>query len=290
MADQSVVRVLADRGLVVGHVPATVPTAADLRPQVLDIAHRGSSGSSPENTLAAVELAVAQEASFVEVDIQRSADGELVVIHDTTLVRTTDAVRVFPDRAPWMVADFTKPELDMLDAGSWYPGFTGEPIPTLDDIIDTVGPHAGLLLELKSPALYPGIELQLADNLLSRGDWLGSALGDERLVVQSFDHVSLRNLDVLAPEIPKGLLFRRRPTTAELASASAWATQINSHRWVTDQALVHEVHSLGMSINVYTPNTPRAMRRALARGVDGVITDHPALLRRVRAGGASTAA
>lgn len=130
------------------------------------VAHRGSSGSAPENTIAAVELAVHEQASFVEVDVQRTGDGELVVVHDTTLARTTDVARVFPDRAPWRVGGFTRAELDRLDAGSWCGSeFLGEPIPTLSDVLDTVGGATGLMLELKAPKLYPGIEAQGVDEL-----------------------------------------------------------------------------------------------------------------------------
>src|SRR5919206_4176055 len=84
------------------------------------VAHRGASGQAPENTLAAVRRAVELRVDRVEVDVQRTKDGVPVVIHDTTLARTTDVRRVHPRRAPWLVGDFTLAEIQRLDAGGWY--------------------------------------------------------------------------------------------------------------------------------------------------------------------------
>ncbi|WP_281259550.1 glycerophosphodiester phosphodiesterase family protein, partial [Streptomyces glaucescens] len=94
------------------------------RPAV--IAHRGASAYAPENTLAAVDKAAELGIEWVENDVQRTKDGELVVIHDDSLRRTTDVETVFPDRAPWQVRDFTAAEIARLDAGSWFgPAYAG---------------------------------------------------------------------------------------------------------------------------------------------------------------------
>src|SRR5690606_3104315 len=137
------------------------------------IAHRGASGYAPENTLAAVEAADRLDTTWVEVDVQRTADGELVLVHDTTLERTTDAEEVFPDRAPWDVADFTAEEIARLDAGSWFgEEFAGEPVPTLGEALATLEANdQKLLLELKDPELYPGIEEEVLAELAEAG-WL----------------------------------------------------------------------------------------------------------------------
>ena len=248
------------------------------------VAHRGSSGSAPENTIAAIELAVHEQATFVEVDVQRTADGELVVVHDTTLARTTDVTRVFPDRAPWRVGEFTRAELDRLDAGSWYGSeFLGEPIPTLSDVLDTIGGVTGLLLELKAPKLYPGIEAQIVDELSTRDEWLTGALRSDRLVVQSFRRRSVRAFADLAPDIPTALLFWRRPTSVELRAASWWVRQVNLSHRVADRRLVDQVHALGMTTGLYTVNTADRMHDCIGLGADAVITDHPRLLQDVLA-------
>lgn len=269
--------------LVVGLCAVTTAApayAGNHDPSVTDIAHRGSSGSAPENTVAAVEFAVDQHASWVEVDVQRSADGELVIMHDTTLARTTDAEEVFPDRAPWNVGDFTLEELRRLDAGSWFsPDFAGEPVPTLREVIEALGRRSGLLLEFKAPELYPGIEAAIAEEFESIPGYLRSALRGDRLVVQSFNHDSMRTFDGLLPEVPTGLLFGERPTDEQIVEASSWAEQINPSYRVVDQDVVDAVHDNGMTISVYTIDTGQLMRQYVNLGVDGIITNYPGVLR-----------
>lgn len=258
------------------------PESRSHRHDVVDVAHRGSSGMAPENTLAAVELALAQRAGFVEIDVQRSADGELVVMHDTSLARTTDAEQVFPGRAPWNVGDLTLAEIRRLDAGSWFdPEYAGEPVLTLREVVEAIGGRAGLLLEVKAPSLYPGIETEIDKELRSVPGYLARALATDRLVVQSFDHASMRAFHDLSPEVPVGLLFGSRPTAAQLDEAAGWAEQVNPSYRVTDAALVEAIHERGMTISVYTLDTGRLMREYLAMGVDGIITTYPVVLREV---------
>src|SRR5690606_19884477 len=122
-------------------------------------AHRGASADAPEHTLAAYELALKHGADYVEPDLQMTRDGVLVCLHDTTLERTTDVARVFPDRATlvngkktWPVADFTLAEVRKLDAGSWKGArFAGARVPTFQQMIDAVKGKAGVIPETKAP-------------------------------------------------------------------------------------------------------------------------------------------
>ena len=115
------------------------------RPTV--IAHRGASSYAPENTLAAVDKAAELGVEWVENDVQRTKDGELVVIHDDNLKRTTDAEDVFPGRSPWKVKDFTAAEIARLDAGSWIgPEFVGARVPTHQQFLDRTESHRQKLL------------------------------------------------------------------------------------------------------------------------------------------------
>ncbi|GAA2933784.1 hypothetical protein GCM10011428_59180 [Streptomyces violaceus] len=118
----------------------------------LVIAHRGASAYAPENTLAAVDKAAELGIPWVENDVQQTRDGELVVVHDDNLRRTTDAEEVFPGRAPWKVKDFTAAEIARLDAGSWFgPAFAGARVPTLEQFVDRVERHhQKLLLEKRT--------------------------------------------------------------------------------------------------------------------------------------------
>ncbi len=241
------------------------------------IAHRGASANAPENTLPAVELGADLKSDFVEIDVQRTLDGELVVIHDTTLARTTDVEAKFPGRAPYRVADFTYAEIRTLDAGSWFgAAFTGTPVPTLQQVLDTLHGKAGLLLEVKAPELYPGIDAEIVAELDGEG-WLNADARAGRLVVQSFNWDFMRGFNALAPEVPAGLLGGP-PSAAEYAELSTWADQINpSHTRVTSE-FVAAVHQYGMETWPYTVDDPARMRALVALGVDGVITNKPSVL------------
>ena len=242
-------------------------------------AHRGSSGAAPENTIAAVRLALAQKSDVVENDIQRTLDGELVIMHDVTLARTTDVEQVFPDRAPWNVRDFTLAEIKQLDAGSWFaPEFAGERVPTLAEWVGAVGDRAGMLLEPKAPELYPGIETDLDKELRSLPAF-NRAVQRDRVVVQSFNHPWLRVYKDLAPDVAVGLLFGSRPTEAAIADAATWAEQVNPALGAIDEATVDQIHAYGMESHVWTVNAGRDMRRAISWDVDGIITNYPQVLR-----------
>ncbi|WP_424534183.1 glycerophosphodiester phosphodiesterase family protein [Sphaerisporangium viridialbum] len=142
----------------------------------------GASAQAPENTIAAFKLAEQQHADMSELDIRETKDHQLVVMHDKTLTRTTNVARVFPDRAPWRVGDLTLAEIQKLDAGSWFARrYSGERVPTLAETLRAMdGSRIGLLLEIKSPRLSPGIEARVARELRQNPSWLRPG----RLVVQ----------------------------------------------------------------------------------------------------------
>jgi glycerophosphoryl diester phosphodiesterase len=246
------------------------------------IAHRGSSGAAPENTLAAVELALQQKADVVENDIQRTADGALVIVHDTTLARTTDVEAVFPDRAPWNVRDFTLAEIQQLDAGSWFaPEFAGQRVPTLAEWAHAVGRQSGMLLEVKSPDLYPGIEFDVDRELRALPEFT-QALRHGRVMMQSFNHEWLRAYDAVAVDVPVGLLFAGGPPSeSQLADAATWAQAANPALGDMTQDTVALIHAYGLKTYTWTVNGGQDMRRAINWGVDGVITNYPQVLRNI---------
>ena len=250
---------------------------SDTIPQV--VAHRGASAEAPENTLAAVRRAVSRDADHVEVDVQRTKDGALVVLHDTTLARTTDVRRVFPRRAPWLVGDFTLDEVARLDAGSWFsPEHAGQRIPTLQEVVEVLRPTStGLLLEVKATALHPGIELDVASALRAIPGYVDEAVADRRLVVQSFDHEAMAEHKELEPSIPVGALGS--PARHELGALATWADQVNPSHWSVDRAWVETAHRHGLVCQVWTVNRLAGMRRAADLGVDGIITNRPRQLR-----------
>lgn len=265
---------------------APSPDAVD----VANVAHRGASAYTPENTLAAVREGIAMGSDLIEVDVQRSKDGVLVLMHDTNLARTTDVEQVFPDRAPWRVADFTYEEMLQLDAGSWkVPEFAGEKIPTLTETIRTIRPsRAGLLLEIKAPALYPGIEADIARAMRTEPGYVESAVAADRLVVQSFDFGSMATFTEIEPTITVGLLGT--PPAAELPALATWADQVNPNHRSVDAAYVQAVQDTGMECLVWTVDAVVDMNRVIDMGVDGVITNRPDVLEQVLRDGLPSAA
>ncbi|MGZ4472310.1 MAG: glycerophosphodiester phosphodiesterase [Nocardioidaceae bacterium] len=256
------------------------PTFSPTGP-VLAVAHRGASAYHPENTLGAVHAGVALAAADVEIDVQRTRDGALVVVHDTTLARTTDAERVFPGRGPWRVGDLTLAEIRRLDAGSWHsPFYAGERIPLLSEVVDALRrTSTGLLLEVKAPQLYPGIDRDLAAELRAIPNYLTDAISRRRLVVQSFDHEAMRSFKDLLPAVPVGLLGT--PPRRRLHRLAEWADQVNPRHRSVGRGYVDAVHAAGLDCQVWTVDEVADMRRALALGVDGIITNRPDVLGRL---------
>lgn len=253
--------------------------------RVTTVAHRGASALAPENTLPAVDVGADVKADFVEIDVQLTRDGELVVIHDTTLSRTTDVEAKFPERAPWSVGDFTLAEIRTLDAGSWFgTEFTGTQVPTLQEVLDTLHGRAGLLLEVKSPSLYPGIAEEIAAELDGEG-WLNADARSGRLIVQSFDWEFMAAFNQLAPDVPAGLLGGP-PSEQRIAELSTWADQINPNHNRVTESFVETVHNYGMETWPYTIDDPDRMRQLAELDVDGIITNRPAVLIEVLKEGA----
>lgn len=255
----------------------TAPT----RP-LIAVSHRGAAGTAPENTLAAIDEGYRLGAETVEIDVQLTSDEEIVLMHDTTLERTTDVTEVFPDRASYDVGDFTLEEIERLDAGSSFDEeFAGEPVPTLRQALDRLQEHQmNLLLEVKEPSLYPGIEHRISVELARSPHWLvPNAPGEpHRLVIQSFDWESTERSKNLLPSVPHGLLGK---VPQDRIADYDWARMINPGHGSIDADYVAAVHDVGLEIMPYTINEADGMRRVLEMGVDGFITDFPEIGQRV---------
>jgi glycerophosphoryl diester phosphodiesterase len=270
-------------------LPASDAWADDtgVRPAV--IAHRGASAYAPENTLAAVDKAAELGIRWVENDVQRTKDGELVVIHDDSLKRTTDVEEVFPDRAPWKVKDFTADEIARLDAGSWFdPAYADARVPTLSQYMDRVELHRQrLLLEIKNPELYPDIEWQTLKVLGNEG-WLDHDHLMSRLIVQSFSADSLRTVHDLHPAVKTG--FLGTPPASGLAEYGTFADQINpsytsiSRGYVASVHMFAGAHGKPLEVFTWTVNDADTARLVTGYGVDGIITNTPDVVRDAVAG------
>ena len=247
-------------------------------------AHRGASAYAPENTLVAVDRADALGFDWVENDVQLTRDGVLVVMHDTDLRRTTNAEEVFPDRAPWAVKDFTAAEISRLDAGSWFDArYAGTRVPTLRQYLKRLGHNRqNLLLEIKSPEIYPGIERATLDVLNEEG-WLDRAHVRDRLVIQSFGTDSVRTVHALRPDVVTG--FLGAPAVAELPAYAEFADQINPSYGTLSGAYVAAVqalkgpHDKKLQVNAWTVNDAASARNVNGMGVNGIITNTPDVVR-----------
>ncbi|MFJ6806991.1 glycerophosphodiester phosphodiesterase family protein [Streptomyces anulatus] len=265
-------------------LPADRPEAPERQDAPVVVAHRGASGYAPENTLAAVDAADALGIDWVENDVHRTRDGVLVVLHDNDLKRTTDVEQVFPDRAPWAVKDFTAAELTKLDAGSWFgTQFTGARVPTLTQFLHRMERNRQkLLLEIKSPATYPGIERDIIQ-VLGRSGWLDRSHVRSRLVIQSFGADSVKKVHSLRPDITTG--FLGTPAVADLPAYAAFTDQINPSYATIGADYVAAVqrlkgpHGKRLRVNTWTVNKAADAVKARDYGVDGIITNFPDVVR-----------
>ena len=273
--------------LLPGPAVAAAPSAtrpAGRHGEPLVIAHRGACAYAPENTLAAVDLAADMGFSWVENDVQRTKDGELVVIHDDTLARTTDVEQRFPRRAPWKVKDFTAAEIATLDAGSWFGAkWAGARVPTLTQYLNRVDDNGQkLLLEIKKPEAYPGIEKDTLRVLRAQG-WLDRAHVTHKLVIQSFGADSVKAVHRQRPDITTG--FLGTPAVADLPAYAAFTDQINPTHTSLSAEYVAAVHALKgphgkrLRVNTWTVNDATGTVRVDGFGVDGIITNNPDVVR-----------
>jgi len=231
------------------------------------VGHRGAAGLAPENTLVSFREAVRLGSDWLEFDVRLSADGVPVIIHDSTLKRTTNG------RGP--VRARTLAELRRLDAGSWFdPRYAGERIPTLDEVLK-LGPRVRLNIEIKARSA-PAAEAAKA--VWSRVRQAGL---EDRVLISCFDLRVLRALRDLDPEVRLGF-----PWQAGLRDPIRRATTLRCRMMLFDvgglsEKKVRRCREVGLEVWVYTVNEPDEMRRVLDLGIDGLITDRPDLLARM---------
>ena len=266
--------------LAAGGIAAPSPAEKLLEsPRPLVIAHRGYPAMAPENTLLSFERGVASGADMVELDYHHSKDGALVVLHDYTLDRTTDATNRWGGRG-LKIADKTLAELKQLDAGKWFKHpQTGVALPTLGEALDVIQRGSVTLIERKAGDAAACVKLLNDRQLVNQ------------VVVQAFDWDYLRDYHRLEPRQvlgalgPPGTKNGKKLTDAEKALSVAWldeikATGARAAVWnkQVDAASVKAAHDRGLKVWVYTINDLATAQQLFAVGVDGIITDNPAIL------------
>jgi glycerophosphoryl diester phosphodiesterase len=223
------------------------------------IAHRGASGTRPENTLVAFRRAEALGAHMIELDVQLSRDGEVVVMHDDTLERTTDGRGA--------LVTHTLAELRRLDAGRWFgEPFAGERIPTLAEVLNEI--RLPINVELKAGG-GPGLEARTLAVVRSAG-----ALG--RVIFSSFDPDALLRLRTLTADAELAVLWTRRGLFPGLELARRVAARgLHLRKKIASPAGLAAVRETGLAIRVWTVNEPREFAPLGVAGASGVFTDYP---------------
>ncbi|MEE3335499.1 MAG: glycerophosphodiester phosphodiesterase family protein [Candidatus Latescibacterota bacterium] len=239
----------------------------------LRIAHRGASAQAPENTLAALEMAIQEGVDLLEIDVRASADGEVVVIHDPTLDRTTDRTG--------LVAELTYDEILKADAGSWFSRkFAKEAIPNLAEVLELARHRAVVLIEIKAD--------HMAEKVLQQ---IQSVDAQDGVVIQSFEAETVRRVKLIDPTTPTALLMGGVPKAPSRLRARRLAREVLGvgantlsiwHAALTP-VFHEEIRKRGLSVWVWTVDEDIVMRDMTQLGVQGIITNHPQRLNQVLA-------
>lgn len=226
--------------------------------------HRGDRADAPENTMPAFEAAIASGLRIVETDVQLTADGVPVLMHDPTVDRTTNGHGA--------VADLTLEQVEALDAGRWYSKkFTGTRVPQLTELLDLIAatPHERAIVELKEYWTRDQIAIVLAQ-VFTRGV-------QNRVVFAGINLGTVSNLADAAPAIPRLIIRRDLPADPVGLVSYYGAIGIMTSPWSleTYPNAVTDMHAAGLGVLVYTLNSEKRWTEATAYGVDGIVTDKP---------------
>jgi glycerophosphoryl diester phosphodiesterase len=239
------------------------------------IAHRGASGYAPENTLAAIQKALAQQADIIEFDVHLSQDGKLIIIHDNDLDRTTNLSGA--------VSDFTLAELKQADAGSWFNStFKNEKLPTLSEVLQLINGRSQCIIELKGDeeGYYPQLAAKVAQEV-------ADIKGETWCIIQSYESRYLDELHNINPHLKLVKAFIGLWPSPVLSfyydTGFRWGRyQVPEYLWGVNlyyktitKAQVAAWQNEGIKVWTYTINDESAMKKQLRMGIDGLITNYP---------------
>jgi len=218
------------------------------------IGHRGSSGNEPENTLKSFTRAVSDGADMVELDVRRTKDGRLAVIHDSEVGRTTNG--------KGRVSEKTMEELWELDAGK------GEKVPSLEEAIEAIDQRVPVNIEMKSL----GAAELVRDTI---GFYVAEGWNRRDFMVSSFEHNELHRFKGMCPEVKIGVLTGEVPLGYAEYAEKLGAYSVNIALEAASPAFLGDAHDRGIKVFVWTVNKPEDILALEKMGVDGVITDFP---------------
>lgn len=233
--------------------------------EVAVIAHRGAAGARPENTMAAVEKAIEDGTDWVEIDVQETADGEVIVIHDSDFMKIAGN--------PIKVWEATMQDVAEIDIGSWFdPTYAGERAPTLRAVLEAARDRAGVLIELKYYGHNDKLEQRVADIVAATGM-------EDQVMAMSLKMPLVEEMKSVRPDWPAGLL-------ASAALGRMWELDVDFlavNAATVSMRLVRETRARGKALYVWTVDDAISMSAMASLGVSGLITNEPALARQVLA-------
>ncbi|MCC7305148.1 MAG: glycerophosphoryl diester phosphodiesterase [Alphaproteobacteria bacterium] len=234
------------------------------------IGHRGAAAYAPENTLESIRTAADMGIEWVEFDVKLTKDGVPILMHDETLERTTNG-------GQRLVAETTYEEIKELEAGSWFAdSFAGVKIPTLEEAVDVLLEHSlGVNVEIKP---CPGREKETAEIAL---DVLSQIWDDhDRLLISSFQHVSLEAAFDMAEDWHRGLLLGKEwPENWQEMAEYLKVSTVNIDGRTATREQVESIIDLGLPVLAYTINDQQRAKTLLSWGVDGFFSDAPDVIK-----------
>ena len=227
------------------------------------IAHRGGAASRPENTMVAIEQGIEDGADWTEIDVQETSDGEVVVFHDSDFMRLAQV-----NRKIWEV---TAAELEEIDLGSWFDGaYAEERAPTLREVLETAKGRAKVVIELK----YYGHDQHLEARVINIVDELDM---HDQVALMSLSYPAVQKVRTMRPDLRNGVLAAT--AVGDLAGLQTDFLAVNLGLVTPD--LIRSAHAAGKDVYAWTVDDPVTMSRLISQGLDGLITDEPAVARRV---------
>ena len=265
------------------------PAGADKPQRTLSIAHRGASGYAPEHTIAAYDLALELGADYIEQDLQMTADGILVVMHDQSLDRTA---RGAAENCTGLVISKTLEQVKTCDVGSWFneenpelarDEYVGLKIPTLEEVFQRYGKKVRYYIETKTPVAAPGMEEELL-RLMDKYGLRKPAVRKWQVLIQSFAPESLMKINAIDPGLPL-IQLGFTADEAGLEAIAEYSVGVGPSFGGVDQAYVDKAHSLCLDIHPYTVNEPDDIQRMIDLGVDGMFSNYPDVVRELGGAG-----
>jgi len=235
-----------------------------------NVAHRGFSAIAPENTLSAFEKAIEAGANMLEMDVMLTGDNHVIVFHDFRLGRTTDG--------SGLVKKLNFKHIRSLDAGAWFAQkFQSEQVPTLDEVLELAKGRIKLNIEMKHRRRNGVAALvERCAKIVERHRMM------EEVIFSSFNLEALRHLHYKSPHLRFAPLYRHNlnPTPRSFALQYNAQGVVLNHLFL-NRTTVRQFHNLGIAVFVYTVNSPRRIERMIRMGVDGIVSDNPAVVNSI---------